>query len=182
MRTFLPRALIFAVIIGLGFLGYACYSDGYISGHEVGHSPGYNDIYSQDKAEHDKVQDEDGYNDSLVHSQNIASISQTIELRNPTFKEARNFITDDQTNRNKWARNVYECRHFATDVCNHARDAGWNCAFVLFCYEHGQHAVVAFNTTDQGLIYIDPQNDKPIYPEVGGEYQGKKIEEILVVW
>lgn len=182
MRAFLSRTLIFAIVIGIGFLGYACYSNSYVSGYKVSYSLGYDDAYSQDEAECDKVQDEDSYNDGLVHSQNLPSISRSIEIRNPTFKEAMDFIIADRTNRNKWVRNVYECRHFATDVCNNARDASWNCAFVLLCYEHRQHVVIAFNTIDRGLIYIDPQNDEILYPEVGNEYQGREIKEILVVW
>ena len=40
--------------------------------------------------------------------------------------------------------------------------------------------MLTVNTINRGLIHIDPQNDKIIYPEVGGEYQGKEIKEILV--
>ena len=105
-----------------------------------------------------------------------------IILKDPTFDELKCFILEDKTSQNKWVENVYECRHFATDVCNRAREAGWNSAFVLLCYERGQHSVVAFNTTDRGLVYIEPQTDAAIHPEVGGMYQGKEIKEILVVW
>lgn len=105
-----------------------------------------------------------------------------IILKDPTFDELKCFILEDKTSQNKWVENVYECRHFATDVCNRAREAGWNSAFVLLCYERGQHSVVAFNTTDRGLVYIEPQTDAAIHPEVGGMYQGKEIKEILVAW
>lgn len=106
----------------------------------------------------------------------------TITIKNPTFQEVKDFILEDTTSRNDFVVNEYECRHFATDVNNNAEAAGIRCAFVLLCYPNGQHAVVGFETTDRGMIYIEPQTDAAIQPEVGGYYQGQKIVEILVGW
>jgi len=103
-------------------------------------------------------------------------------LRNSTFAEVRDFILEDKTSQNQFIPYVYECRHFATDVNNNAEAAGIRCAFVLLCYPVGQHAVVAFETIDRGLIYIEPQTDAAIQPEVGGRYQNQEIVEILICW
>ncbi len=111
-----------------------------------------------------------------------ASIGQAIELKNPTFQELRDFILKDPTSRKQFVLNKYECRHFATDVVNDAVAEDLLCGFVLLCFDQGQHAVVAFNTTDRGLIYIEPQTDAAIEPKVGGKYEGKEIKEILIVW
>jgi hypothetical protein len=108
--------------------------------------------------------------------------SQDTVVKNPTFAEVRDFILEDKTSRNKFVLNQYECRHFATDVNNNAEAAEIRCAFVLLCYRVGQHAVVAFETTDRGLVYIEPQTDAAIHPEVGGKYQNQEIIEILVCW
>jgi hypothetical protein len=67
-------------------------------------------------------------------------------------------------------------------VNNNAEAEGLRCAFVLLCYDVGQHAVVAFQTTDRGLVYIEPQTDAVIHPEVGDTYEGKEIKEILIAW
>jgi len=112
----------------------------------------------------------------------VVSSSQDILLKNPTFRELRDFILRDPTSRNEFVLNQYECRHFATYVCNNAEAEGLRCAFVLLGFERGQHAVVAFETTDRGLVYIEPQTDARIHPEVGGKYQGKEIKEILIAW
>jgi hypothetical protein len=108
--------------------------------------------------------------------------SQAITLKTPTFQELRDFILRDPTNRNKFVPNQYECRNFATEVNNNAEAEGLRCAFVLLCYDVGQHAVVAFQTTDRGLVYIEPQTDAVIHPEVGDTYEGKEIKEILIAW
>ena len=119
---------------------------------------------------------------NAVSSEGVDSTSQAIELKNPTFQELRDFILRDPTNRNEFVLNQYECRHYATEVNNNAEAEGLRCAFVLLCYDRGQHAVVAFDTTDRGLVYIEPQTDARIHPEVGGKYQAKEIIEILIAW
>lgn len=119
---------------------------------------------------------------SAVFSGGVGSSSQAIELKNPTFQELRDFILRDPTNRSEFILNQYECRHFATEVNNNAEAEGLRCGFALVCFEQGQHSVVAFDTTDRGLVYIEPQTDAAIHPEVSGKYQGKEIKEILIAW
>jgi len=120
--------------------------------------------------------------ESAVSSKSVGSSSQAIELKNPTFQELRDFILRDPTSRNEFVLNQYECRHFASEVNNNAEAEGLRCAFVLLCFDRGQHAVVAFDTMDRGLVYIEPQTDAAIHPEVGGKCQGKEIKEILIAW
>ena len=117
-----------------------------------------------------------------ISSENITADNQTITLRNPTFQEMRDFILKDTTSRKTFVLYTYECRHFATEVDNNAEAAGWRCGFALLCYARGQHAVVAFNTVDRGLIFIEPQTDAAIDVKVGGTYQGMEIKEILIAW
>jgi hypothetical protein len=183
MKTALACALIIAAIIGS--VGYASYSFGHVSGYEAGYSP-YNQDYDRDYTSGDEVRLSEG----LAISQYIGLSSEdtelnpshSITLNTPTFNEIRSFVIADQTSRNEWQENVYECRHFAADLCHNAREAGWDCALVLLCFDKEQHAVVAFNTSDRGLIYLEPGNDAIIYPQVSGTYQGKEIKEILVFW
>ena len=120
--------------------------------------------------------------ESAVSSESVSSSSQAIALKDPTFQELRDFILRDPTSRNEFVLNQYECRHFATEVNNNAEAEGLRCAFVLLCFDRGQHAVVAFDTTDRGVVYIEPQTDAAIHPEVGGKYQEKEIKEILIAW
>lgn len=115
-------------------------------------------------------------------SGNVTSNNQTITLKNPTFEEMKGFILKDSTSRKAFVLNKYECRNFATEVDNNAEAAGWRCAFALLCYKQGQHAVVAFDTVDRGLIFIEPQTDSAIDAKVGGTYQNQEIVEILIAW
>jgi len=143
---------------------------GYAPNNEYGHS-----LYVSD---YSPGQGED-YQETAVPGE---SVSSEIMLKNPTFQELKDFILRDLTSRNEFILYKYECRHFATEVDNNADAAGIRCAFVLLCFDRGQHAVVAFDTTDRGLVYIEPQTDARIHPEVGGKNQGKEIKEILIAW
>jgi hypothetical protein len=128
----------------------------------------------------------DGTTSTIVNSTGDSETPNTdnsvLVTKNPTFKEVKDFILKDTTSRNQYVENKYECRHFATDVNNNADAVGIRCAFVLLCYRSGQHAVVGFDTTDKGMIYIEPQTDAAIGPIIGGFYQGQEIIEILISW
>jgi hypothetical protein len=113
---------------------------------------------------------------------NTITDGQSITLNNPTFEEMKDFLAKDPTSEKPFVSGIFECRHFATEVDNNAQAAGWQCAFVLICYAQGQHAVVAFDTIDRGIIYIEPQTDDVIDIYVGGTYQNQTIVEILLAW
>ena len=108
--------------------------------------------------------------------------NQTVALKNPTFQELKEFVLADTTHRHPFVPNEYECRNFATDMVNNAVHKGLLAGFVLICYNEGQHAVVAFNTTDRGMIYIEPQTNASIDIKIGGTYQGLEIKQILIAW
>ena len=105
-------------------------------------------------------------------------------IRDPTYQEMLEFLAGDKTDENNYVPNVYECRHFATDVCNNAERSGYRCAFVSVSFAEEGHAIVAFNTVDRGLIFIEPQDDSEVKVEVGKTYDpvGKTVTEILIAW
>jgi len=175
MRAYRAYSLLVLTLASLViFSVYA--SNGYISGYYA-YGLGYE--YTQAEAKYNDCGYKVTYQEAAGDS--VGSTSQIV-LKNPTFNEVKDFVIEDATSRNKFIRNQYECRHFATEVGNNAEAAGIRSGFVLLCYDRGQHAVVAFDTTDRGLVYIEPQSDAAIHPEVGGNYQGKEIKEILIAW
>lgn len=120
-------------------------------------------------------------------------------IKDPTYKEMMSFISDDDTDKAEYITGEYECTDFATRLCNHAEEEGIRCAYVSLRFPGGKgHTIVAFNTIDKGLIYIEPQYDdlvnieigKPFYkcvvPKEGVVYekpaQDDTIEKVLVAW
>ena len=119
-------------------------------------------------------------------------------LHNPTFEEATSFLTKDKTDSNEYVDDSYVCTHFARDVNDNADSQGIRCAYVDIRYPQTAHAIIAFDTTDKGLVYFDPSTDERVRPVVGKEYWrcvepragyyyekpsfDDTIVDILVVW
>ena len=93
-------------------------------------------------------------------------------LHDLSYAEVLNFIRRDKTNRNKYVENEYVCSHFARDVNNNAESQGIRCGFVIINLTgNANHAIIAFNTTDRGLVFFEPQTDERVrYLETGKDY------------
>ena len=109
-----------------------------------------------------------------------------IELRDPTYQEALLFIESDQTDKHQYGKEKYTCVNFATDFRNNALKAGYRCGYVLVYFPatghltklidrpnsitNWSHALNCFNTTDYGLIFIEPQEDEIVTLTCGQPY------------
>ena len=91
-------------------------------------------------------------------------------LHNPTFQEALDFLTEDKTDANEYKEPNYVCSHFARDVNNNADSQGIRCAYVDIRYPQQAHAIIAFDTTDEGLVYFDPVSDERVRPVIDEAY------------
>jgi len=96
--------------------------------------------------------------------------SDRFNLHNPTFREALDFLEDDRTDRHEYIEDEYVCSHFAADVNNNAEDEGIRCAMVDVRFPDSAHAVIAFETVDEGLVYFDPITDERVRPVIGKNY------------
>jgi len=102
-------------------------------------------------------------------------------LRNPTYSEAITFINSDKTDENEYT-NDYVCYDFTADFNDNACQAGYRCGFVYIEFSDSAHAIACLNTTDNGLIYIEPQNDEIVTLTVGQAYLGYIIVDFGIIW
>ena len=92
-------------------------------------------------------------------------------LRDPSYQEMKAFLTQDETSEQEYLRNEYICVDFAANVKANAAEEGIRCAYVVIEYLGiTGHAIVAFDTTDRGLVYVEPQFDWDVEPEIGRRY------------
>jgi hypothetical protein len=92
-------------------------------------------------------------------------------LRDPSYQEMTDFLKQDETSEQEYLEDEYICVDFAADVKSNAAEEGIRCAYVVIEYLGlTGHAIVAFDTTDEGLVYIEPQFDWEVEPEVGQRY------------
>jgi len=91
---------------------------------------------------------------------------------NPTYDEVVSFIEEDITNYNEWIEDWYICADFCWDVMFGARCEKMRCGYVVIYpeadeeYEYDDyfdapdpHAIVVFDTSDKGLIFVDASLD-----------------------
>ena len=92
-------------------------------------------------------------------------------LRDPSYQEMQDFLQQDETSEQEYLKNEYICVDFAANVKANAAEEGIRCAYVVIEYLGTTgHAIVAFDTTDRGLVYIEPQFDWDVEPEIGWRY------------
>ena len=160
--------LVFVVLCGVsGFLSYAygykvrqvaSYSKGYDQGKEKGYQAGYDAGYKARQIEH-KLE------------QQSSSDGRVVTLRNPSYQEMKQFLAEDTTESKTYSENQYVCVDFAVGVNNNAEEMGIRCAIVDIFHPEGYgHTIVAFETTDKGLIFIEPQFDREVKLVVGKSY------------
>ena len=92
-------------------------------------------------------------------------------LRDPSYREMGDFLAWDTTSEREYVESEYVCVDFAADVKANAVKEGIRCAYVLIEYRgESGHTIVAFDTTDEGLVFIEPQFDWEVEPEIGKRY------------
>jgi hypothetical protein len=164
----------------------------YISGYQKGNEASFNRAYSQGKDEGYQTGYQSGY--QAVYKPSLEQkTSDGYTLRNPTYQEMKTFMSQDPTNANTYMEDKYVCVDFAAAVSNNAEAKGIRCAVVDIFYPDGYgHTIVAFDTTDRGLIYVEPQFDQEVKLVVGKSYsqinnftappRNDTIKRYLVVW
>jgi hypothetical protein len=112
---------------------------------------------------------------------NVPEIRKYDGLRDPTYLEALDFIRSDKTDRNQYNQS-YRCMNFADDFVNDAFRAGYRCGYVIIEFSDINHAIVCFNTSDKGLIFIEPQNDQIVALATGKPYLGRTVLRFSITW
>jgi hypothetical protein len=121
-----------------------------------------------------------GANADLTTSQSLASTLQAqmnniskgygYLLNDVTYQTVKNFIAADQTDRKTYNAANYVCWNYSADVSLNAMNQHIRCGMVYILFPDSSHGIVAFNTIDKGVIYIDPQTDDEVNLQVGRKY------------
>jgi len=132
----------------LGFIigQKAGYTSGFNIGNQTGYLIGFNDCWQSGFQA-------DGY-----------------LIRDPTYRELLNFLEADQTDKIPYDEKMFNCIDFSATIKRNAFNVGYNSFFVYINFSSTSHSIVAFNTTDQGIVFIEPQYDKVLKIEIGENY------------
>lgn len=118
-----------------------------------------------------------------ANSQGLQNNGTVFTLIDPTYSQMKAFLSFDKTNENAYTTE-YTCVDFSKDVCNNAFADGYRCGFVYVKLDGPyDHAMICFNTTDHGLIFIEPQDDSEVDLYVGGYLNGYyEILALDIIW
>jgi uncharacterized protein YoxC len=92
----------------------------------------------------------------------------------PPYSELVQFIVEDRTDAMTYINNSFVCTDFANMFIANFKKKGYYSCLTELVFEDGAHAIVAVNTTDRGLLYVEPQSDGIITSlKVGDNYCSK---------
>ena len=175
---------LFCIILIL--VSYASYSFGYNNGSNASFNTGYGMGHNDGYLDGNLTGYELGYTQGVIDGAGTG-----YNIRNPTYKEALEFIAQDQTDKNQYNQNSYNCFYFTADVKGNAFKSGIKCGFVSIEFPVFAHAIVCFNTTDRGLIFIEPQDDCIVTLIIGQPYWDRSkyvalyndtIVRFVIIW
>ncbi len=110
---------------------------------------------------------------------------------NPTYSEVVSFLESDTTDENEYVsreeEHPYVCEDFAATLGRNASDRDMRSGYVRLDFveenPYSAHAIVAFDTVNGGLIFVETQTDE-IHQDLnpGDSYWDYTIEEIDIYW
>jgi len=94
-------------------------------------------------------------------------------LVNPSYYELVKFVAEDLTDSLLYTE-TFTCVDFSNTFIKNFREKGYYSCVAYVEFEEGAHDLVAVNTTDLGLVYVEPQSDAIILSlKVGDNYCAK---------
>lgn len=133
------------------------------------------------KEEHNKIlKDNENYKDIISYKDEMLNDKFKIIMK-PTYHDVITFLKNDYTDERLWLDD-YDCTQFSNTLIRNAKKQHIYSCFVEINMENLNnnkrfgHAIVAFNTVDKGIIYIEPQSDSEIHLGAGLNY-GKTFKD-----
>ena len=177
--------ILVTIIVLCSLTAYVSYIKGKEQGYETGQTESYGQGYDIGKDEGYQEGYATGFESGLEEPRGYTLI-------NPTYKEMKEFLARDTTDSLEFLEDEFTCTDFSATVNNNAEAVGFRCAIVYINYPIAGHTIVAFETTDKGIIYIEPQYDDEVILEKGKSYskinkytpppEDDTIERYVVIW
>ena len=162
------------------------FAAGNVSGYQGGYDRGLTVGYASGFSEGNETGFSLGYDTGVEDG-----AGRGYAIRDPTFNEAITFTTVDRTDEKAYSDN-YTCVDFAAEFKENAFQAEYRCGFVYIEFVEGAHSVVCFDTTDRGLIFIEPQSDEVVILNMGEPYYDRTtydppdfddtITRFVIIW
>jgi len=89
----------------------------------------------------------------------------------PTFQEVKEVLREDKIDEVPYDEEDFSCAEYSFGLIQTFFGRKIHTCTVYVIFEDGAHSIVAINTSDKGLIYVEPQTDDIIFDlNVGDDY------------
>lgn len=151
------------------------YNEGYSEGYSLGYPQGETDGISSGRAK--------GLSDGMLvwdksqgYLKGIVEGAKDYTIRDPTYQEVLDFIRFDKTDQIPSTESPYILSYegyydHVSSFKKNAFEAGYRCFWVNIKFpDSSLTKLVAFNTTDKEVVFIDPETDKFVSFSIGKPY------------
>ena len=98
-----------------------------------------------------------------------------------TVDNITSFLESDDTETNEYTEG-FNCVEFALLAARNAIWEGLPAGVCNLQYPDGTgHMMLIFPTVDNTWVFVEPQTDSIVYPEVGKNYMGKRVTGIYIL-
>jgi len=112
--------------------------------------------------------------DSLIKMQEEKIAGMSAIDYSPTLSEVKEVIKNNKIENIEYEDETFSCVEFSNNLVKAFQEAKIYACVTELWFEEGAHANVVVNTSDKGIIYIEPQDDTIIYNlEIGDDYCDK---------
>ena len=167
---------------------------GYLHGENNGYHAGYERGQSITIAQPDTGWETESYQAGYQagHESGLKEAS-GYNLHNPSYQEMMDFLSQDTTDSIPYVTHEHMCVDYAAQVNNNAEAKGIRCATVYILNNEGiGHTIIAFETTDRGFQFVEPQYDRVVRLVIGQSYSklnsflpqpdDDTIDRYLIIW
>jgi len=157
------------------------YPEGYNTGYPLGETDGFSSGRTRGFADGSLVWDKSqGYLDGVRDG------ARGYTIRDPTHQEVLDFLKYDETDKipseESSFLSIISYEGYYDHVASfkkHAHEAGYRCLWVnIELPDSILSELVAFNTTDRGMVFIDPENDKIVTFSIGEPYWDRNLYDV----
>ncbi|MEM3467071.1 MAG: hypothetical protein QW566_11425 [Candidatus Jordarchaeales archaeon] len=146
---------------------------GYVEGFREGNRTGFDQGHQLGKGE--------GYEEGYRRGVEDGA-GRGVTLRDPTYGEVEDFVKLDKTDELRYSPEGYTFLDLAAKFKANAMTSGFRCGLTIFLIDNGVAALNCFNTTDKGMVYIEPWSDRIFTVRPGEFYGSGKVLKITIIW
>lgn len=146
---------------------------GYVEGFREGNRTGFSQGYELGKGEGY----EEGYRKGVEDG-----AGRGVSLRDPTYGEVEDFVERDRTEELRFSPEGYTFLDLAAKFKANAMTSGFKCGLTIFLLDNGVASLNCFNTTDEGVVYVEPWSDRIFTVRPVEFYGSGKVLKITIIW